>query len=169
MNRLVLLALALLGATPIASAQSTIFLVRHAEKAGVPAGSDAKDPELSEAGQARAAALARVLKDAQLTGIFASEFKRTQQTAEPVARDFRLQVTTVPAKETPALVAKLKEAKGNVLVVGHSNTLPEIIKALGVQTSVAIDEADYDNLFVLTPKSSPPELLHLHYGRQGPD
>ena len=56
----------------------------------------------------------------------------------------------------------LKKSKGNVLVVGHSNTVPEIIKALGVTTPVTIGDNDFDNMFLVT-LSSPPALLRLHY------
>ncbi len=142
-------------------AQSTIFLVRHAEKE---AGDDvdAKDPGLSDAGRARAESLALILKDARLTAIYVTEFKRTRQTASPIAQAAGVEVTTVQGKEIDALVAKLKEHEGNALIVGHSNTLPEIIKALGVSVSVPVKEDDYDNLFVLT-RGSPPHLLRLHY------
>ncbi len=155
------LSLALLfGCLCPALAQPTaIFLVRHAEKA---TGGDAKDPDLSEAGHARVASLATVLKDVHLTAIYATEFKRTQQTAKPLAKAAHLRIKTVPAKKTPALVAKLKAATGNVLVVGHSNTLPEIITALGATETLTIDEADYDNLFLLVP-GAPVQLLRLHF------
>ncbi len=142
-----------------ALAEPTIFLVRHAEKA---AAGDTKDPGLSEAGQARAQSLATVLKDAGITAIYATEFQRTQQTAEPFAKTAGLATVIVPAKDTAGLVTQLKAAKGNVLLVGHSNTLPEILRALGVESPPTIDEADYDNLFVLT-LGSPARLLRLHF------
>ncbi|MEO5720826.1 MAG: phosphoglycerate mutase family protein [Chthoniobacterales bacterium] len=140
-------------------AEPTIFLVRHAEKAST---GDPKDPDLSGAGRQRAESLAAMLKDAGITAIYATDLKRSQQTTEPLAKAASVEPTIVPAKDTAALVAKLKEAKSNVLVVGHSNTLPEILKTLGVESPPAIDEADYDNLFVLTP-GSPTQLLRLHF------
>ncbi len=142
------------------AAEQTVFLVRHAEKAD--AAADPKNPELSAQGQARAQSLARMLKDAQITAIFVSEYARTQQTADPVARASGVSVTAVPAKDTAALIDKLRASGGNALVVGHSNTLPEIIKALGVATPVAISESEYDNVFVWR-RSAPGELLRLHY------
>ncbi len=138
---------------------TAIFLVRHAEKA---TGGDLKDPELSEAGRARAATLAELLHDVPLTAIYASEFQRTQHTAQPLADATQAKIETVPAKETPALVAKIKTASGNVLIVGHSNTLPEIIAALGVTTPLTIGESDYDNLFLVLP-GAPAQLLRLHF------
>ena len=156
--------LATLLCVETAAAQSTIFIVRHAEKA---TGGDPKDPELSPGGRARAEALAQTLKDAGLTAVFATEYKRTQQTAEPIARAANVDVTIVPAKETDRLLAKLKETRGNVLVVGHSNTVPEIVKALGVADLLTIDESEYDNLFVLAPVT-PPTLARLHIAAPAP-
>ena len=158
MRHLILALATLVWLVHPAVAEPTIFLVRHAEKSQA---GDAKDPELSDVGHARAAALAVLLKDAGITAIYATEFKRTQQTAEPFARATGIKTTIVPAKETAALVATLKEAKGNALIIGHSNTIPEILKALDVKDPPPINETDYDNLFVLVP-GPPVQLLQLH-------
>ena len=142
-----------------AAAQSTIFIVRHAEK-NENAGND---PDLSDAGRARAEALANALKDARITAIYATEFKRTQETAAPLAKALGLEVAKLPAKETAALVAKLRDLHGgNALVVGHSNTVPQLIKSLGIETPIKIADADYDNLFVVTLDEKP-RLIQLHY------
>lgn len=141
-----------------AAAQSTIFIVRHAEKAP----SSDKDPDLSEAGRARAESLAKILQDANITAIYATEFKRTQQTAAPVAKALGLELTIVPAKDAATLSAKLRDQHGNALVVGHGNTVPDLIRALGVETPISIAETDYDNLFVVVAGEKP-RLLHLHY------
>lgn len=148
-----------------AAAQSTIFLVRHAERADTAGGTSptmAADPDLSAAGRARALSLAAALKDAKITVIYATEFKRTQQTAAPLARAAGLAVTTVPSKNVAELIAKLKAEPGNVLVVGHSNTVPDVIKGLGVAVEIKIDDSEYDNLFVLPP-GNPSPLVRLHY------
>jgi len=141
-----------------APAQSTVFLVRHAEKAE----SSGKDPDLSGAGQTRAEALARMLKEAEITAIYATEFKRTQQTAAPLAKMLKIEVTIVPAKDSDALVARLHESKGNALVIGHGNTIPDVIKGLGLNTPVSIAESDYDNLFLVALEGKP-RLLRLHF------
>jgi broad specificity phosphatase PhoE len=141
-----------------AAAQSTIFVVRHAEKAK----SDGNDPDLSEAGRARTESLAKILKDANITAIYATEFKRTQQTAEPLVKILGIKLAIVPAKDTATLSAKLRDLHGNALVVGHGNTIPDLIKALGVETPVNIAETDYDNLFVVVLDEKP-RLLQLHY------
>ena len=154
-----LAALILLLAVHPLFAEPAVFLARHAEKAQ---SGDPKDPDLSEAGRARATALATVLKDAGITAVYATEFKRTQETAEPLARALGLTTVIVPGKDTQALAARLKQAQGNALVVGHSDTVPEILKALGVAAPPSIADADYDNLFVLV-LSQPVQLLRLHY------
>src|SRR5438034_5089788 len=111
-----------------ADAAPIVFIVRHAEKAAT----GGNDPELSVAGQKRAEALARILKDSQITAVFVTEFKRTQQTAAPTAKTAHLSPTVVPAGDTPALVSKLRALNGNALVVGHGNTIPDLMKALGI-------------------------------------
>ena len=140
-----------------AAAQSTIFVVRHAERADA-----MKDPDLSEAGRGRAEALAKALRDANITAIYVTEFKRTQQTAAPLARALSITVTVLPAQDSAALIAKLRALNGNALVVGHGDTIPNLIKALGVSEPINIAENDYDNLFavVLDGKS---RLIRLHY------
>ena len=137
--------------------QSTLFIVRHAEKAD-----DSKDAELSEAGRARAEALANMLRDSKISVIYTTEFKRTQQTAAPLAKALGLTITTLPAENQAALVTKLRAFTGNSLVVGHGNTVPDIIKALGITEPVNIPDSDYDNLFVVV-LGEKPYLIGLHY------
>jgi broad specificity phosphatase PhoE len=156
-HRLNLTLLALLALLGNAVAGPTIFVVRHAEKAD----SVSKDPDLSDAGRARAEAIARVLRDAKITAIFVTEFKRTQETAEPLARALGISPTVVSASSPADLIAQLKKASGHVLVVGHGNTIPDLIKGLGLTDPVAIAENDYDNLFIVE-LAEPPHLLHLH-------
>ena len=144
----------------VAAAEPVVILARHAEK--VEGGADAKDPALSDVGRRRAESLAKTLKNADVGAIFATEYKRTQETARAIARTTGAEVTIVEAKDTPALVTKLKALGGNAVVIGHSNTLPEIIKALGTEKPVSIAESDYDNLFVWH-RSAPRGLLWLHF------
>jgi broad specificity phosphatase PhoE len=140
-----------------ATAQPTIFVVRHTEKADA-----SKDPDLSEAGRGRAEALAKVLRDGNITAIYATEFKRTQETAAPLAKALGIPITTVPAKDSAALVTKLRSSNGNALVVGHGDTIPDLIKALGISEAINIGQNDYDNLFEIVLDEKP-HLIHLHY------
>lgn len=161
MRRLLLPLFGLVLLAGSASAQSTIFLVRHAEKASGE-GVDPKDPDLSVTGHDRAETLAVMLKDTNIGSIYATEFKRTRQTAEAIARAAGVRITEVSASATERLVAQLKDATGNVLVIGHSNTLPLIIQALAGGEPTQIEENEYDDLFVLV-RSPAPQLLRLHY------
>ncbi|MFZ1221275.1 MAG: histidine phosphatase family protein [Chthoniobacterales bacterium] len=147
----------ILFASP-AVAGPAIFFVRHAEKATT--GGD--DMDISEAGRARAESLATLLKDAEISAVYTTELKRTRQTAEPLAKALRLEPNVIPAKDQPALIAKLKASSGNVLVVGHGNTIPNLIKALGITTPINIADNDYDNLFVVLLEEKP-RLIRLHY------
>jgi broad specificity phosphatase PhoE len=140
-----------------ADAQSTIFIVRHAEKANDPG----DDPELSESGRARAEALAEMLKDAGITAIYVTEFKRTQQTVAPLAQRLGIKVTIRSAKAAD-LAQKLRATPGDALVIGHGNTIPDLIKELGIATPISIAENDYDNLFVVVLDEKP-RLIRLHY------
>jgi 2,3-bisphosphoglycerate-dependent phosphoglycerate mutase len=148
----------LLSAGANANAAPIIFLVRHAEKASTPG----DNPELSAAGHKRADALARILKDSQITAVFVTEFNRTQETAAPTANAIKVTPTVVPANDVAALVAKLPTLNGNALVVGHGNTIPDLAKALGIMTPVSIPEEDYTEIFVIV-LTNPPQLLRLHY------
>src|SRR5260370_25577383 len=141
-----------------ASAQPVVVIVRHAEKAA----NGGNDPDLSSAGRARAEALARILKDSGITAIFATEFKRTQETAAPTATSAHVTPTVVSAKDTASLVAKLHQLSGNALVVGHGDTIPNIIKALGINVPINIPDADYSELLIVT-LGDKPQVLRLHY------
>lgn len=140
------------GATPV------IFVVRHAEKATT----GGNDPDLSAKGQKRAEALARILKDSQITAVFVTEFKRTQETAAPTAKAAHVSPTVVSANDVSELVGKLRAANGNALVVGHGNTIPNLIKALGIATPISIPDDDYTEILVVSV-GDVPQLFRLHY------
>jgi phosphohistidine phosphatase SixA len=167
------LAAALLLAMPgAAAAQATVYLVRHAERAdggaaqatmqGTAQGKMGADPDLSGAGHARAERLARMLKDAGIKAIYTTEYKRTQQTAAPVAKLLAIEPAVIPSKDTTSLVQKLKAAPAPVLIVGHSNSLPTIIKELGVAETVTIPDDEFDNLFIVV-QGKAPTLVRLRY------
>src|SRR4051812_47239277 len=98
-----ILSIPLLLATYL-NAAPVVFIVRHAEKAST----GDKDPDLSVEGQKRAEALEHILKDSQITSVFVTEFKRTQQTAAPTARAAQVSPSVVPANDIGALVQKLR-------------------------------------------------------------
>jgi len=153
---------------------TTVFLVRHAEKADGPG----QDPPLSEAGRQRSEALARLLQNAGVKGIYTSQFQRTQLTAEPLAKRLGVTVTPVPLSVKPSNPREVSEesireltkrveahAGGAVLIVGHSNSVPEVIRMLGGDTVPKIDESKFDDLFVVTVYAGGrAKVVQLKYG-----
>lgn len=143
---------------------TTVILVRHAEKKIEPAN---PDPDLSDVGQERAQTLAHLLKDAGVTSIYATQYKRTQETAEPLATSLHLQVNRIDASNTAELIHQItvNNRGGTVVVVGHNNTVPATIKALGGGEYPVIPETDYDNMFVVTIyRSGKAKTVQLKYG-----
>ncbi|MDH3304501.1 MAG: histidine phosphatase family protein [Gammaproteobacteria bacterium] len=151
-------------------ATTTVIFVRHAEKAALPA----DDPVLSEAGQRRAAELARQLVDADVVpgvgvdAVYSTPFRRAVETAKPVADALDLPVLMYDASDTEAIIeAIVKEYKGKIiLVVGHSNTVPEMIANMGASKNVPeIAEDEYDNIYIVTiPWFGKTKTIRLRYG-----
>lgn len=154
-----LLALALAGTCgAVAAADGTlppiVFVVRHAEKS-----TPANEPPvpLSPAGSQRAERLAALLKDAGVTSVWATDTVRARDTAAPLARERGLEVRVYPVRDAsdqvsaaPLIDALRKDGGAAALVVGHSNTVPKILAALGVANPPDIPDAEYDNLFVVS-------------------
>lgn len=173
LNRYLLLALPICAFSFLVSAvaatggkgrETIVILVRHAEKAVD--GTD--DPPLSDAGRKRAAALSHAVAAAGIKAVFATEFRRTQQTVEPTSLSQKLPVTRVEAAKTDQLARQILDThRGEtVLVAGHSNTIPEIIAALGAPKIEPLDESRYDDLYVVfIPPDGPARLLNLKYGQ----
>lgn len=143
---------------------TTVLLVRHADRQG---SADA----LTAAGTARAEDLARVLEKAGISAIFTSQANRTQQTAAPTASQLGITPVAVTAADVAGLVGTIRSDHSGqtVLVVGHSNTVPQIIDEFGGPT-VVIGESEYDNLYVLTLccRWQPARLSNLQYGAASP-
>ena len=149
----------------VASAQQTVILVRHAEIQGA-AMAEPKSLPLSEAGEARAKRLAALLKDAGIGAIYVTDFVRTKETAAPLARELNKDPVVLPKGDPQALVERLRTDHGGqtVLLIGHTDTLPSLARALGHPAEVKIEPHDYSNLFVFTAKSTgSPALLRLRY------
>lgn len=160
---------ALVAGTVSASGQpATVVLVRHAERAATPA----NDPVLTDAGMARAHALRAVLADAGVSAVVATQYQRTQLTARPLADSLNLDVTIVRAGapvqahlDSVAAAVKRHPAGSVVLVVGHSNTIPGIIAALGGPRMPDLCDGQYSSLFVLNMgDGGSPKLIRASYG-----
>ena len=159
---------AMLSGVARAEAASTlqptvVVVVRHAEKLG----EDSRDPSLSSAGQERARKLRLMLRDMGITAVYVSDTLRAKETAEPITSSLDLVAVTYPGREVAALIDQvLKNAAGQtVLVVGHSNTVPEMISLLTRgRESVVLDDAEYDAMFIVTiDHRNESALLRLRY------
>jgi broad specificity phosphatase PhoE len=166
----------LLAAGPLASelaAQDrTVILVRHAEKSA-PEG----DPPLSPAGEARAEALARTLAAARIEAVVATQYRRTQATAAPAAKAAGVTPVIVPTgrsvpvhADSVAAAVRRQRPGAAVLVVGHSNTIPTIVGALGGPALPPdLCDAEYATLFVLVvPDTGRARLVRASYGAPDP-
>jgi broad specificity phosphatase PhoE len=102
--------------------EKTIYIVRHAEKQLV----QDSDPDLAQVGYIRAKKLAQILKDQEIKHIFSTNYKRTQLTAQPTAEQAGVEIQSYEPSNHDELVDKLHELEGNVLVVGHSNTVSRL-------------------------------------------
>lgn len=152
----------------------TVYLVRHAERADEPR----QDPPLTEKGTLRSQELARMLSNANIKAIITSQYLRTKQTAEPLAKQANVAVTSISLSLSPSnprmiseqstaeVTNKILERGGeSVLVVGHSNSIPDVIKMLGGDVSPAIDEKKFDDLFVVTVYAKgKAKVAHMKYG-----
>jgi phosphohistidine phosphatase SixA len=140
-----------------------VFLVRHGEKV-----ESSEDPELSAAGNERAAALAKTLRSAEIEYVHSSDFIRTRDTATPTAADYELTVDLYDPRDLTALAEKLRRARGRHLVVGHSNTTPQMVELLGGNPGSMINEkGEYDRLYIVTiARDGTATSVMMRYGKE---
>jgi phosphohistidine phosphatase SixA len=145
---------------------TTVVIVRHAEKEL----GTIEDPPLSQAGEQRAQLLSRMFGEktgpGRIDAIFASDTRRAQRTAAPLADRLGIAVTTVDAKDTKGLARRIRQGyRGErVLVDGHSNTVPEIVKALSGTSVPEIADDDYSQIYIITvPVFGPASVLRMSY------
>ena len=153
---------------PVAVAENpdvVVYLVRHAERAD---DGTSQDPELSEEGRERADLLARMLVDAGITHIHSTDYARTQQTGAPLAAALGMEVMSYDPRDLPGTAARLRATPGRHLVLGHSNTTPELVAALGGEPGPPIEEAtEYDRLYVVVLEAEGAVSTLLRYGAAG--
>ncbi len=161
LTRRIVLAVAALVLTACASGpDATLYLIRHAEKTAV-----ANDPALTPEGEARAEALADRLETARLTAIYSTDTTRTKMTAEPIAKRLLLPILVYDGRALEDFAEDLKARTGRILVVGHSNTTPDLVSLLGGDPVSAINEAvEYDRLYVVTIEDGEVVSMLERYG-----
>ncbi len=152
----------------IISKETVIYIVRHAEKeTSDPANNN---PDLNEAGKTRAKDLVSELKKGKFSAVFSTDYKRTMQTAAPVAQRSGVPVLTYKANDFKGLAELVRSDYLNkkILIVGHSNTILEIAKAFGTDPEIEkLQDDDYDLLIKITiDKNGIADLKISRYGQK---
>jgi broad specificity phosphatase PhoE len=142
--RSLLLILACFLAAPALAKDPPIYVTRHYD---TPAGE--RDPDLLPLGRARAEKLAKWFKGRKLEAIYVTDFKRARQTATPIETQRGIALETYDPRDTPAIVARARAAKAPVLIVGHSNTVPDIVQQLGGERPAVLKHEDFGDLWTL--------------------
>jgi broad specificity phosphatase PhoE len=142
---LILLTLTIASLTAFAETRE-IYLTRHAEKQA----DGTADPSLTQKGKVRANTIAQLLKSKNITAIYSTKYKRTMQTAEASAKLFGYEIKTYDPRKLDIFAQQIKKLSGNILVVGHSNTTPDLVVYLGGDDKGKIEESEYDRLYQLT-------------------
>jgi len=146
LSALATLALAMMLPCAALADPAAIYLVRHGEKEAA-----GEDPALTAQGRQRAQNIAAMLNKAGIAHIFSTPTKRTRQTAQPLAERNKREVQLYDPRKPQALVATVKSLSGPVLVVGHSNTLSELVRLFGGQPGAEILDNEYDRVYQLLP------------------
>jgi 2,3-bisphosphoglycerate-dependent phosphoglycerate mutase len=141
---------------------TTYFIVRHAEKE---TNTMSSDVPLSEAGKKRAEALKEMLKNEHISHIYSTNFIRTKSTAQPLADEEHLAIETYNPGDT-AFITRLMNGKGNVLIIGHSNTVDDITNILMHQMVIPGDlpDSQYGDLFIVKKKGKKVKFEKKHFG-----
>ena len=142
--------------------QTTIIVVRHAEKEA----SSSRDPDLSPKGKARVAILQRMLGEVSIDQFFSTPYKRTRQTVSPLTEKRGKELQEYDPSAQKAFAASLRSYTGQtILVAGHSNTVPALLNHLiGEHRYEDLDEDEYDNLFIVTITDEEVKVICLKYG-----
>jgi phosphohistidine phosphatase SixA len=156
------LAGAALTPTPVAAQDdgTVVFLVRHAERAE----DGTSDPVISLPGWDRARLLAEILSDAGVTDIHTTDYRRTRGTGRPVAEALGLEMQTYDPRDLAGFAERLRSTSGRHLVLGHSNTTPQLVAALGGEPGAPVDEEEYDRLYVVTLTDDGASTVLLRFG-----
>ena len=145
---------------------TTVILVRHAEKKIEP---NNPDPDLAPEGVERANEIARVFGNAGINTIFATQYKRTQQTVKPLSDRIGVPVTVLDSSQRDELIKRIQtDLRGQtIFVAGHNNTVPAIASQLSGETFPVIPESEYDNLFIVTIyRFGKAKVVRLKYGKE---
>ena len=156
---IVILACCFIGNTTASDTDNsyTLYLVRHAEKQS----DGSRDPALTEAGRNRSEQLANWCQDKGITEIWSSDYKRTRDTANPLVTRLSLELSIYDPRNLADLVKELSHQQRTALIVGHSNTTPELARLLCDCFIEDMDESEYDRLIVISVVGSRPQVRTL--------
>lgn len=132
-----------------------VYVMRHLQKAA------GDDPALTKEGALLARLLAGQLGNFGIKAVFATPTRRANQTGEPLARFVGVPVTPYNPRDVPGLVAAVKQVRGNVLVVGHSNTVPDLVAAFGGTKPGPLSDTDYGTIYQVTLGSPDVRLFYV--------
>lgn len=128
-----------------AQAQADVFVLRHAETVG----GDSPDPPLSVAGEQRAHNVVHMLGAIVPRAVYATDYARTWSTARPIARAANVSIRLYDAHNPEQMLREVINDGGHVVIVGHSNTVRELVRALGGEPGPQIEHDEYDRLYRL--------------------
>lgn len=132
--------------------EKTIFVIRHLHKA------QGEDPSLTSEGAAAAERLADLLADEGIVATYATPTRRARETAAPLSQRIGVAITEYDARNPAALIASVASIDGSVLVVGHSNTVPDLVERFGGYPRPQLTEDDYGTVFAIDPTGAVEEL-----------
>jgi phosphohistidine phosphatase SixA len=170
MLKVLFLVIALAGPSVSMAKPDQVIVVRHAERSSEPKG----DPTITPEGAKRAELLAEMLGAAKVQTVVTTNFRRTRETAAPLAMKLGLTPIVVEMRrgEVQAhiddVVDKVEQAKGVVLVVGHTNTVSSIVEAFSDTRPTRLCESSFSNIFIATPDAPFLPAVHLKYGAPDP-
>jgi broad specificity phosphatase PhoE len=152
--------LLILSACTAQNSPKTIYIVRHAEKQ-----LEGNNPELAYVGEVRAKKLAQILEKEAIKRVLSTDYNRTRNTAQPTAAAAGLTLEVYDPKNQETLVADLRASEGNVLVVGHSNTVSQLANAFVGEGEKFADLTDleYDFIYIVTLEKNGTKVVRKTY------
>jgi len=145
---------------------TTVIAIRHAEKKIEP---NNPDPDLTPEGEARAKEIARMFSGAGINAIYATQYKRTQETVQPLSAQAGIAPTILQANQTDELAKQITTShRGQIIfVAGHNNTIPALVSTLSGDAYPTIPESEYDNLYIVTIyRFGKAKVVKIKYGSE---
>jgi phosphohistidine phosphatase SixA len=137
-----------------------VYLVRHSERAE----DGTSDPVISLPGWDRSRLVSEMLRDTGLTQLHTTDYRRTRMTGQPTVEATGLPLEVYDARDLSSFAEQLRESPGRHLVIGHSNTTPQLVEALGGDPGGPIEEMEYDRLYIVTLSGEGASTVLIRFG-----